>query len=71
MRGHDEMFVLVVKYCSIQVLLWIRTMLDIKFYQMEVIMVFLDGDLKEDVYIPMVQPKGYEKLDFREFFCKL
>jgi hypothetical protein len=38
---------------------------------MDVIMAFLDGELKEDVYIPMVQPKGYEEFDFRDFFCKL
>ena len=53
----DESFALVARMESIRVLLALGCHLKFKFYQMDVKTVFLNGFLKEDVYV--AQPKGF------------
>jgi len=44
-------------------------MLDLEIHQMDVKITFLHYELKEDVY--MVQSKGYEKPNYKEFYANL
>ena len=53
----DETFALVARMESIRVLLALSCHLKFKLYQMDVKTVFLNGFLKEDVYV--AQPKGF------------
>ena len=54
----DEIFSLVVKMSSIQVILGLTASLDLELEQMDVNTVFLHIDLEEEIY--MVQPEGFE-----------
>ena len=53
----DEIFALVARMESIRVLLSLACHLKFKLYQMDVKTTFLNGFLKEDVYV--AQPKGF------------
>ena len=53
----DEIFALVARMESIRVLLSLACHLKFKLYQMDVKTTFLNGFLKEDVYV--TQPKGF------------
>ena len=53
----DETFALIARMESIRVLLALSCHLKFKLYQMDVKTVFLNGFLKEDVYV--AQPKGF------------
>ena len=53
---YDETFMPVAKFTSIRMLLAIGAALDLKIHQMDVVTTFLNGDLKEDVYINI--PEG-------------
>ena len=53
----DEIFAPVAHMESIRVLLALACHLKFKFYQMDVKTTFLNGFLKEDVYV--AQPKGF------------
>ena len=59
MKGvdYDEIFAPVARMESIGILLALACHLKFKFYQMDVKIAFLNGFLKEDVYV--VQPKGF------------
>ena len=54
---YDERFALVARMESIRILLALTCHLRFKLYQMDVKSAFLNGLLKEDVY--MAQPKGF------------
>ena len=54
---YDETFALVARMESIKILLALACHLKFKNYQMDVKIAFLNGLLKEDVYV--VQPKGF------------
>ena len=54
---YDEMFAPVARMESIRILLALACQLKFKFYQMDVKTAFLNGLLKEDVYV--AQPKGF------------
>ena len=54
---YDETFALVARMESIKILLPLACHLKFKFYQMDVKTTFLNGFLKEDVYV--AQPKGF------------
>ena len=54
---YDETFALVGRMESIRILLALACHLKFKFYQMDVKTTFLNGFLKEDVYV--AQPKGF------------
>ena len=59
---YDETFALVAHIESIRILLTLTCHLRFKLYQMDVKTAFLNGILKEDVYI--AQPKGFIDLHF-------
>ena len=69
MKGvdYDETFALVARMESIRILLALACHLKFKFYQMDVKTAFLNGFLKEDVYV--AQPKGSLIHTFRIMFC--
>ena len=54
---YDEAFALVARMESIKILLALACHLKFKNYQMDVKIAFLNGLLKEDVYV--AQPKGF------------
>ena len=54
---YDETFASVARIESIKILLALACHLKFKFYQMDVKTTFLNGFLKEDVYV--AQPKGF------------
>ena len=60
--GYDETFALVTRMESIRILLALACHLRFKLYQMDVKTAFLNGLLKEDVYV--AQPKGFIDLHF-------
>jgi Reverse transcriptase (RNA-dependent DNA polymerase) len=56
--GFNYVFSSVVKYISIRVLLSLVAMKDLELEQLDVKIVFLHGDLEDQIYIK--QPKGFE-----------
>ena len=66
---YDETFVPVVRMESIRILLALACQLKFKFYQMDVKTAFLNGLLKEDVY--MVNQKDSLIHTFRIMYCIL
>ena len=66
---HDETFTLVACIESIRVLLVLSCHLKFKLYQMDVKTAFLNGFLKEDVY--MAQPKGFIDPHFPDHACAI
>ena len=54
---HDETFAPIARMDSISILLTLACQLKFKLYQMDVKIAFLNGLLKEDVYV--AQPKGF------------
>ena len=55
---YDEVFSPVARFYSIRTLLAFAVEHNMLFHQMDVVTAFLNGDLKEDIY--MRQPPGYE-----------
>ena len=55
--NYNETFALVTRMESIRILLALACHLKFKLYQMDIKITFLNGFLKEDVY--MAQPKGF------------
>ncbi|GKC59510.1 retrovirus-related pol polyprotein from transposon TNT 1-94, partial [Tanacetum coccineum] len=54
---------------AIRILLAFATYMNFKVYQMDVKSVFLNGKLKEEVYVK--QPPGFESSEFPDYVCKL
>ena len=48
----------VAKFASIQIIMVVAVRLDLKLHQLDVKTVFLNGDLKEEIY--MDQPDGFQ-----------
>ena len=65
----DEIFSLVVKMSSIQVILGLTASLDLELEQMDVNTVFLHIDLEEEIY--MVKPKEFEVKRKEHKVCRL
>jgi hypothetical protein len=65
----DETFAPVARLESIRILLSVSSYLQIKLYQMDVKSAFLNGILKEEVYVE--QPKGFEDHQFPNHVYKL
>ena len=61
---YDETFAPVARMESIKILLALACHLKFKFYQMDVKTTFLNGFLKEDVYV--AQPKGFIDPHFQD-----
>ena len=71
MQGVDynEVFSPVVKHSSIRVLLALVAQLDLELVQMDIKIIFLHGDLDEEIY--MNQPDGFKVAGKEKMVCKL
>ena len=66
---YDETFSPVARFSSIRTLLAFAVQRGMLIYQMDVVTAFLNGDLKEEIF--MQQPPGYVELGKEELVCKL
>ena len=66
---YDETFALIARMESIRILLALACHLRFKLYQMDVKTAFLNGLLKEDVYV--AQPKGFIDPHFLDYVLYL
>ncbi|GKC64353.1 retrovirus-related pol polyprotein from transposon TNT 1-94 [Tanacetum coccineum] len=65
---YDETFALVARMEAIRFFLAFITYMNFKVYQMDVKSAFLNGKLKEEVYVK--QPHGFESSKFPDYVCK-
>ena len=68
-EDYSETYAPVVKLTSIRVILSIVTLFGLLLHQMDFVTAFLNGDLKETVY--MEQPQGFEQGDPAKTVCLL
>ncbi|GKB50100.1 retrovirus-related pol polyprotein from transposon TNT 1-94 [Tanacetum coccineum] len=66
---YDETFAPVARIEAIRIFLAFVTHMNFKVYQMDVKSGFLNGKLKEEVYVK--QPLGFESSEFPDYVCKL
>ncbi|GKB93052.1 retrovirus-related pol polyprotein from transposon TNT 1-94 [Tanacetum coccineum] len=66
---YDETFTPVARMESIKIFLAFATYMNFKVYQINVKSAFLNGKLKEEVYVK--QPPGFESSEFPDYVCKL
>nr|GEV67131.1 hypothetical protein [Tanacetum cinerariifolium] len=66
---YDETFAPVARMEAIKIFLAFATYMNFKVYQMDVKGAFLNGKLKEEVYVK--QPPGFESSEFLDYVCKL
>ncbi|GJU40566.1 retrovirus-related pol polyprotein from transposon TNT 1-94 [Tanacetum coccineum] len=66
---YDETFAAVAKIEAIRIFLAFATYMNFKVYQMDVKSAFLNGKIKEEVYVK--QPPGFESSEFPNYVCKL
>nr|GEV96498.1 retrovirus-related Pol polyprotein from transposon TNT 1-94 [Tanacetum cinerariifolium] len=66
---YDETFAPVARMEAIRIFLAFATYMNFKVYQMDVKSAFLNGKLKEEVYVK--QPIGFESSEFPDYVCKL
>ncbi|GJS21479.1 retrovirus-related pol polyprotein from transposon TNT 1-94 [Tanacetum coccineum] len=66
---YDETFALVARLKAIRIFLAFATYMNFIVYQMDVKSAFLNGKLKEEVYVK--QPPGFESNEFPNHVCKL
>ena len=66
---YNEVFSPVVKHSSIRILLALVVQLNLELAQLDVKTAFLNGDLKEEIY--MTQPEGYKVAGNEDWVCKL
>ncbi|GKE08910.1 retrovirus-related pol polyprotein from transposon TNT 1-94 [Tanacetum coccineum] len=66
---YDETFLLVASIESIRIFLAFATHMNFIIFQMDVKSAFLNGKLKENVYVK--QPLGFESSEFPDYVCKL
>ena len=66
---YDETFAPVVRFESVRVLLAFAVKHELKLKQIDVTTAFLNGDLKEEIYIE--QPENFENLNFPDHVCRL
>ncbi|GJU79223.1 retrovirus-related pol polyprotein from transposon TNT 1-94 [Tanacetum coccineum] len=66
---YDETFAPVARMEAIRIFLAFATYMNFKVYQMDVKSSFLNGKLKEEVYVK--QPPGFESSEFPDYVCKL
>ena len=66
---YEETYSPVAKFVSIRIIMALVAKLDLELFQFDVKAAFLNGELKEDIY--MEQPKGFEKKDLEDKDYKL
>ncbi|GJR00015.1 retrovirus-related pol polyprotein from transposon TNT 1-94 [Tanacetum coccineum] len=66
---YDKTFALVARMEAFRIFFAFATYMNFKVYQMDVKSVFLNGKLKEEVYVK--QPPGFESSEFPDYFEKL
>nr|GEU47437.1 copia protein [Tanacetum cinerariifolium] len=66
---YNETFAPVARMEAIRIFLAFATYMNFKVYQMDVKSVFLNGKMKEEVYVK--QPLGFESSEFPDYVCKL
>jgi hypothetical protein len=66
---YEETFALVARYTSIKTIIALATKMKWKLHQMDVKTTFLNGIIKEEVYIE--QPQGFEVEDRKTHICRL
>ncbi|GJW08361.1 retrovirus-related pol polyprotein from transposon TNT 1-94 [Tanacetum coccineum] len=66
---YDETFAPVARMEAIRIFLAFATYMNFKVYQMDVKSAFLNGKLKEEVYVK--QPTSFESSEFPDYVCKL
>ncbi|GJY04627.1 retrovirus-related pol polyprotein from transposon TNT 1-94 [Tanacetum coccineum] len=66
---YDETFLLVASIEAIRIFLAYATYMNFIVFQMDVKSAFLNGKLKEEVYVK--QPPGFESSEFPDYVCKL
>lgn len=66
---YEETFAPVARMEAIRIFLAYATYMNFKVYQMDVKSAFLNGKIKEDVYVQ--QPPGFESSEFPNYVCKL
>jgi len=66
---YEETFALVARIEAIRILIAFATHMEFKLHQMDVKSAFLNGYLKEEVYV--MQPPGFENNEFPNFVFKL
>ncbi|GJT63337.1 retrovirus-related pol polyprotein from transposon TNT 1-94 [Tanacetum coccineum] len=66
---YDETFAPVARTEAIRIFLVFATYMNFKVYQMDVKSAFLNGKLKEEVYVK--QPPDFESSEFLDYVCKL
>ncbi|GJU10635.1 retrovirus-related pol polyprotein from transposon TNT 1-94 [Tanacetum coccineum] len=66
---YNETFSPVARMKAIMIFLAFATYMNFKVYQMDVKSAFLNGKLKEEVYVK--QPLGFESSEFLDYVCKL
>ncbi|GKD84088.1 retrovirus-related pol polyprotein from transposon TNT 1-94, partial [Tanacetum coccineum] len=66
---YDETFEQVARMEAIRIFLAFATYLNFKVYQMDVKSAFLNGKLKEEIYVK--QSLGFESSEFHDYVCKL
>ena len=65
----EETYAPIAKMEAIRMALAYACSKDIKVYQMDVKLAFLNGELEEEVYIE--QPKGFKLSENKDYVCKL
>ena len=65
----DEIFLPIVKMCSIQIILRLAASMNLKLEQLDVKTALLHGDLDEEIF--MEQPKGFKVEGKENMVCKL
>ncbi|GKE46967.1 retrovirus-related pol polyprotein from transposon TNT 1-94, partial [Tanacetum coccineum] len=66
---YDETFAPVTRMKAISIFLAFDTYMNFKVYQIDVKSAFINGKLKEEVYVK--QPPGFESNEFLDYVCKL
>ncbi|GKE31551.1 retrovirus-related pol polyprotein from transposon TNT 1-94 [Tanacetum coccineum] len=67
--NYDEIFAPAARMEAIRIFLAFATYMNFKVYQMDVKSTFLNGKVKEEVYVK--QPPGFESNEFPNYVCKL
>ncbi|CAK9800955.1 Retrovirus-related Pol polyprotein from transposon TNT 1-94 [Anthophora plagiata] len=65
----EETFAPVVRLSSIRAIVATAAQLNLKLYQLDIVMAYINGDLNEDVF--MEQPEGFTKPGEKDLVCKL